>query len=93
MARFSEYVDSDSYLPGDIARSGLSDYRLYPLETSRYIANKRFTFQPKAGKELDKDIDLFQNFLNLQANPEKLFTATAKMPDTPFGNLSQYMGV
>jgi hypothetical protein len=93
MARFSEYVDSDSYLPGDIFRSGLSDYQLYPLETSRYIANKKFTFQPKAGKELDKDVDLFQNFLNLRANPERLFTTAAKMPDTPFGNLSRYMGV
>jgi hypothetical protein len=36
--------------------------------------------------------DLFQRFLALQSNPEALFTATAKMPDTPFGNLSQYMG-
>jgi hypothetical protein len=93
MARFAEYVDADSYLPGDISRSGLSDYQLYPLETSKYIANKRFKFQPKDGKDLDKDVDLFQNFLNLQANPERLFTATAKMPNTPCGNLSQYMGV
>jgi hypothetical protein len=36
--------------------------------------------------------DLFQRFLALQNNPEALFTATARMPDTPFGNLSQYMG-
>jgi hypothetical protein len=93
MSRFSEYVDSDIYLPGDISRAGLSDYRQYPLETSRYIANKRFKFQPKEGKQLDRDVDLFQTFLNLQANPERLFTTTAKMPDTSFGNLSQYMGV
>ena len=36
--------------------------------------------------------DLFQRFLALQDNPEALFTATARMPDTPFGNLSQYIG-
>jgi hypothetical protein len=88
MARFFEYVDSDAYLPGDISRAGMTEYRQYPQEVVDYIRKKQFKFQPKS------DVgDLFQTFLNLQANPERLFTATAKMPDTPFGNLSQYTGV
>ena len=32
--------------------------------------------------------DLFQKFLIMQNNPEALFQAKAKMPNTPFGNLS-----
>jgi len=88
MVRFSEVVDSDSYLPGDARFAGLDEYRQYPQQVLDYIRKKQFKFQPKS------DVgDLFQTFLNLQANPERLFTATAKMPDTPFGNLSQYTGV
>jgi hypothetical protein len=88
MARFAEVVDSDSYLPSDARFAGLSEYRQQPQIVSDYIRKKQFKFQPTSDTS-----DLFQTFLNLQANPERLFTATAKMPDTPFGNLSQYMGV
>jgi len=84
--RYSQYLDSDLYLPGDIQRAGTEDYEQYPQLVSDYIRRKRFKFQPK------EDIDLFQNFLALQSGPEALFRGTAKMPDTPFGNLSQYMG-
>ena len=84
MARFADYQD---YLPGEIYSSGLDAYQLYPQMKSDYIRNQRFKFKPKA-----EDIDLFQNFLALQSNPELLFQQSVKMPDTPFGNLSQYMG-
>lgn len=86
MARFSEYVDSD-YLPGEIRSSGLSDYQLTPQEKTEYMTKKLFKFQP------NKDVtgDLFQRFLALQSNPDALFTGTARMPNTPFGSLSQYM--
>ena len=35
--------------------------------------------------------EMFQRFLILQENPEALFQAKAKMPNTPFGNLSQFI--
>jgi hypothetical protein len=87
MARYSEYLDYDGYLPGDVARAGLSEYQQYPQLATEYIRNKRFKFQPK------ENINLFQNFLALQGDPERLFRSTAKMPDTPFGNLSGYAGI
>ena len=33
---------------------------------------------------------LFQDFLTIGGDPTALFNATAKMPETPFGNLSAY---
>jgi hypothetical protein len=35
--------------------------------------------------------ELFQRFLILQNDPEALFRAKAKMPDTPFGNLANFI--
>ena len=35
--------------------------------------------------------ELFQRFLILQNDPEALFRAKAKMPDTPFGNLASFV--
>tara|TARA_R110000868_G_scaffold220220_3_gene471340 strand:+ start:1127 stop:1393 length:267 start_codon:yes stop_codon:yes gene_type:complete len=35
--------------------------------------------------------ELFQRFLILQSDPEALFRSKAKMPDTPFGNLAQFI--
>ncbi len=89
MARFSEVVDSDSYLPSDARFAGLDEYRQYPQQVSDYIRKKQFKFQPKS------DVgELFQTFLNLQSNPELLFSSTAKMPSEPF-SMAQYtaMGV
>ena len=34
---------------------------------------------------------MFQKFLILQDNPEALVQAKAKMPKTPFGNLTQFI--
>lgn len=84
MARFSEYVDS-AYLPGEIRSSGLSDFQLYPQLRSNYMEEKMWKFQPKK----DNTGDLFQQFLALQNNPEALMP---KLPNTPFGNLSSYIG-
>jgi hypothetical protein len=86
MARFSEYVDSNDYLPGDIYSAGLSDYQLYPQLRTDYVNRKRWKFQSR--KE-DEDGTSFQTFLALQSNPEALMP---KLPDTPFGNLRSYMG-
>lgn len=37
--------------------------------------------------------DYFQQFMALQNNPEALFTATANLPETPFGPLGQYLNI
>lgn len=88
MARFSEYVDSESsYLPGEVYSAGLSEYNLMPQSKIDYMKAKQFKFKPK-----DRG-DEFQRFLALQSNPSALFSSTVQLPDTPFGNLSQYMGV
>jgi hypothetical protein len=89
MARFSEYIDTDDYLPGDVYSAGLSDYQLYPQLRTDYVNRKRWKFQPK---EVE-DGTSFQTFLALQSNPKALFKDTVKMPNTPFGNLSQYMDI
>ena len=34
--------------------------------------------------------ETFQRFLILQSDPEALFRAKAKMPNTPFGNLASF---
>jgi hypothetical protein len=34
--------------------------------------------------------ETFQRFLILQSDPEALFRAKAKMPNTPFGNLANF---
>ena len=35
--------------------------------------------------------ELFQRFLIIQSDPEALFRSKAKMPNTPFGNLAQFI--
>jgi hypothetical protein len=86
MKYYADYVDSD-VLPGEVysARFG-EDILFNPQSKVDYMTGKKFKFKPKESG------DLFQRFLALQADPEALFTETARMPNTPFGNLSQYMG-
>ena len=93
MARFAEVVDSDSYLPGDARFAGLEEYRQEPQAILDYISRKQRKFKPASNASKDAS-DLFQTFLNLQSNPERLFSSTAKMPSEPF-SMAQYtaMGV
>ena len=88
MARYAQYVDSD-YLPGDLRTSGLDEYNLYPMLKTDYMANKLWKFQPQK----DDSGESFQTFLALQNNPEALFRSKMQLPQTPFGNLSEYLGV
>jgi len=81
MYNYADYVDSSS-LPGEVYSAGLSSLDSDPFSKIRYIANRKFKFKPET------DTNLFQNFLALQSNPDALFEATAKMPNTPFGKLS-----
>jgi len=83
---YADYLDSD-VSPGEVYRAKFGEGITFnPQEKVDYLRGARFKFKPK------ETGDLFQRFLALQANPEALFTDTARMPDTPFGNLSQYMG-
>jgi hypothetical protein len=79
----ASFIDYDDYTPGEIYRGVYGG--MTPQQRLAIKQEKRRVF-----KSQDPG-DLFQRFLALQSNPEALFTATARMPDTPFGNLSQYM--
>lgn len=86
MKYYAEYADSD-VLPGEVYTAKFGEDMLFnPQSKVDYMMGKKFKFKPK------ETGDLFQRFLALQSNPEALFTDTARMPNTPFGNLSQYMG-
>ena len=81
MASFTDY---DDYSPGEVYRGAYG--AMNPQQRLDYNQEKKRVFKS------DTTGDLFQRFLALQSNPEALFRAAAEMPDTPFGNLSQYMG-
>jgi hypothetical protein len=85
MKYFAEY--GDNALPGEVYSAKFGEDILFdPQSKVDYMMGKKFKFKPK------ETGDLFQRFLALQLNPEALFTDTARMPNTPFGNLGQYMG-
>lgn len=87
MDRYLDY--GDDYLPGQYYSRALGgSYTPQQLTQLRFARN--WKFQP--ADEPENKSELFQRFLAIQSDPETLFKATAKMPDTPFGNLSQYMG-
>jgi len=90
--RYFEVIDSD-YSPSDARYAGLEEYRQQPQTILDYISRKQQKFKPASNASKDAS-DLFQTFLNLQSNPERLFSATAKMPSEPF-SMAQYtaMGV
>jgi hypothetical protein len=84
--KYADYLDSD-VLPGEAYAARFGDNIVFnPQSKVDYMKDKKFKFKPTESG------DLFQRFLALQSNPEALFATVAKMPDTPFGNLSQYMG-
>ena len=84
MARFSDYVDS-AYLPGEVYNSGLSEYREDPQFIVDYLTKKKFKFAdiPNTDRiqdSLAKPGSSFERFLNLQNNPESLFTSKMRFP-------------
>lgn len=79
----ASFVDYDDYTPGELYRGAYGG--MTPQQRLAIAQEKKRVFK---GQDTG---DLFQRFLALQENPEALFTSTARMPDTPFGNLSQYM--
>lgn len=80
----ASFVDYDNYSPGEVYRGAYGS--MSPQQRLNYNQEKKFVFKSNTTS------DLFQRFLALQSNPEALFTDAARMPNTPFGNLSQYMG-
>lgn len=88
MARYADYLDS--YLPGEIYSAGLEDYQLLPQAKLDYHTRKKFKFKPSSdvgAPSLDAG-ESFQTFMALQEDPQRLFNATVKMPQLPFGNFS-----
>ena len=83
MEGYADYFDE--YFKKALGRS----YTPQQLIRLREARARKF----QQAEEPENRSELFQRFLALQNDPEILFKATAKMPDTPFGNLSQYMGV
>ena len=80
MARFSDYVDS-SYLPGEVYTSGLSELRKDPQRIIDYLTKAKFKFDEDESQDsLVKPGSSFQRFLNLQNNPESLFTSKMRLP-------------
>ena len=80
MARFSDYVDSP-YLPGEVYTSGLSELRKDPQNIIDYLTKAKFKFDGDESQDsLVKPGSSFQRFLNLQNNPESLFTSKMRLP-------------
>jgi len=98
MARFSDYVNTtDTILPGDVYKSERKLLGLSlpdPQTIFNYNVRKKTIFKPESyfgSPAAAPSTDLFQNFLNLQQNPEALANAQMQMPMTPFGPLSPGM--
>jgi hypothetical protein len=91
MARYLDYADT--YLPGEIYSAGLEDYQLLPQAKLAYRTKKKFKFNPSSDTRppVPDAGESFQAFLALQNNPERLFVGTARMDQTPFGSLAQYI--
>lgn len=82
----SDYLDS--YSPGEASQLSYGNVIPNPIYTlKRRIALLDKMKEDTAGAPQS---DMFQKFLILQNNPEALFQAEAKMPDTPFGNLASF---
>jgi hypothetical protein len=83
----SEYLDS-------LSPSAASEYAYgNVVPDPAYILKRRISLLDKMKDNTTgaPKSELFQRFLIMQNDPEALFKAKAKMPDTPFGNLSQFI--
>jgi hypothetical protein len=75
MARFADYVDK-GFLPGEVRTSAYDSAALNPLATTAYENKKRWKFTPNT----KPDGASFQDFLNLQNNPEAVMSSKMKVP-------------
>jgi len=98
MARYLDYLDTATQnLPGEIYKAERKSLGLFtpdPQTVFNYNVRKKTIFKPESyfgSPAAAPSTDLFQNFLNLQQNPEALANAQMQMPMTPFGPLSPGM--
>jgi hypothetical protein len=78
----------DAYSPGEV-----SEYTYGSIVPNPgYNIKRRIAMLDKMKDDTTgaPQSEMFQRFLILQNNPEALFQAKAKMPNTPFGNLASY---
>jgi hypothetical protein len=89
MTSRSDFLDA-GYLPSEISNSPSQYGNIVP--TPAYLIARRIAELRKM-KDTTTDLaksELFQRFLSLQQNPEALFNASAPMPTTPFGSMSDF---
>jgi len=98
MARYFDYLDTATQnLPGEIYKAERKSLGLFtpdPQTVFNYNVKRKMLFNPEnyfGAPAAAPSTDLFQNFLNLQQNPEALVSAQMRMPTTPFGPLSPGM--
>ncbi len=81
-----KYIDyADKYLPGEVYRSGLSEYT--PQQRLNYKINKKFKFK---SDNKDSSLMSFQDLLNVANNPTVMMQSELnKMPSgflsSPYG--------
>lgn len=82
-----DLLNSGAYDSADVSRT------LYgtAVPNQAYLLKRRLAELKQMPDSSSTDPgQLFQDFLTMGGNPSALFKATAKMPETPFGNLSAY---
>jgi len=78
----------DSYSPSEASElvyNNVVPNPVYTLKRRIALLDKMKDDTSDASKS-----EMFQKFLIMQNNPEALFQAKVKMPNTPFGNLASY---
>ena len=78
----------DSYSPSEASEAVYGNVVPNPV----YTLKRRIALLDKMKDDSSNapQSEMFQKFLILQNNPEALFQAKAKMPNTPFGNLASF---
>jgi len=78
----------DSYSPSEASEAVYGNVVPNPI----YTLKRRIALLDKMKDDSANapQSEMFQKFLILQNNPEALFQAKAKMPNTPFGNLASF---
>ena len=82
-----DLLNSGAYDSADVSRT------LYgtAVPNQAYLLKRRIAeLKQMPDSSSTNPSQLFQDFLTMGGNPSALFNATAKMPETPFGNLSAY---
>jgi hypothetical protein len=86
----SEYVSS-GYSPSEASTYTYGSV----IPDPSYVIKKRIALLKKIKDDTSQErlplSENFQRFMAIQNNPEALFNASVKLPQTPFGNLGSYL--